>query len=225
MKRQYNFCVTLAAVICICTGGGCELHAQKSAGEVIKNMQNIYKNLKDFESSFLQIEEWDLAGTVDTVQGRMAHLKDDFFKIETDNITIMTDGKKVWDYNIFEEQLVIDYLDKDDKDSFLLNNYLFDFPKRFSTVDFIPEKRNGADGFFISLEPKNPDEEWIVALEVWIDAADFVVKMARYTDYNDNVIIFILEDFKGNVGLKPEAFKLTIPEGKKVKTIDLTKGN
>jgi len=219
--RQIFPCIAafIVTLLCIQTA-----FAQKNAGDVIRQMQKNYNDLTGFESVFIQVEEWQLAGTVDTLRGTMSHLKKDYFRIDTDNTSIMTDGKKVWEYNQLEEQLVIDFMDES-RDSFLLKSYLFDFPRRFLTVDFRREERSGRPGFFIAMEPKKPDEETILALEVWIDAADFVVKMARYTDFNDNIVVFIIEDFKPNSSLTPESFKPDIPEGKKVRVIDLTKGN
>jgi len=200
------------------------LYAQKNAGEVIKAMQDRYERLLDFETDFLQIEVWELTGAVDTLSGVMAHLKKEFFKIETGNVHIMTDGVKVWEYNIPDKQVIIDKLDEE-QDSFLLKTYLFDFPKRFITVDFRREERDGRQGYYIEMEPKKPDEEAIQSLHVWIDAADTIVKMVRVTDFNDNDVIYILKNFRADVGLEPGDFQLKIPEGEKVKIIDLTKGD
>lgn len=224
MRKDYKSMLSgiLVLVLCI-TLLTSSTEAQKSAGDVIKEMQKQYEVLKSFESEFIQIEEWLFSETQDTLSGSMVHLKEDYFSVSTGTKTLMTDGEKVWELDLLEEQLVIDFMD-DSEDSFLLKNYMFDFPKRFITVDFREEAREGNPGYFISLEPKNPDEETIIALEVWIDAADFIVKMARYTDFNDNIAVFILKDFKPNVNVSPDKFKPEIPEGMNVKIIDLTKG-
>lgn len=217
-----NKILRLTIYLIITTLFSVNLTAQKNANQVIKEMQKKFTGLKDFDTEFLQIEIWDLYGKVDTLRGRLSHMKKDYFKIETDGAILITDGEKVWDYNIPERQIIIDKFDKS-RDSFIIRDYLFDFPKRFITVDFRAEERGGKQGYYLEMEPKKPDEETIQELAVWIDAADFIVKMAKYTDFNDNIVEFILQNFKADTGLSKDDFILKIPEG--VKVMDLTKGN
>ncbi|MFC1732966.1 outer membrane lipoprotein carrier protein LolA [candidate division KSB1 bacterium] len=221
--KSIHVITRLAVFLAILSSAFYSAEAQKNDSEVIRLMQNTYNRIEDFRADFLMIETWELAESVDTLRGTMTHMKDDFFKIETANDIISTDGETVWHYDMLEAQFIIDYLDKS-KDSFVIRDYLFEFPRRFSTVDFRREEYDGRPGFLIALEPKNPDEETFIFLEVWIDAADYVVKKARSRDFNDNDVEFILENIEINLGLSSKAFT-EFKLGENVRTIDLTKGN
>ncbi|KPK90419.1 hypothetical protein AMJ80_08415 [bacterium SM23_31] len=194
--------------------------AQDKVQDVIKFLQKKYDKINDFTADLLQIQEFGFSGAKDTTQLSIALLKKDYFKIKTADITIVTDGKIVQDYSISEKRVTIDYYEKS-QNSILPREFLFEFPKRYSPVDFRREERYGSTGFILEMEPKKPDEEPIQALEVWIDAADSLVKYVRNTDLNDTDTIFILSNYKTDTGLTPKDFELKYPDGTKV--INLTK--
>ena len=194
-------------------------HAQNRANDVIKLMQEKFDSLNDFTADLLQVSVFEFSGVTDSSSLKISLLKEDFFKIESPNVVIVTDGKEIRDYDIFEKRLTIDDVDESANDSFLPRDFLFKFPDRFDPVDFRFEVRNGSNGYLIAMEPKKPDEEIILSLEVWFDSADSLVKYVRYTDIDDNVSVYFLSNYKIDIGLTPKHFELNPADG--VKVVDL----
>ena len=190
--------------------------AQNRASDVIKLLQKRFETLSDFTADLLQVREFEFSGVVDSSFLKIALLKEDYFKIESSNIIFVTDGKTIEDYDILEKRMTIDEADENSRDSLLPRELLFEFPKRFSPVDYISEDRYGSSGFLISLEPKKPDEELMQILVVWFDSADSLVKYVRYVDIEDNKNVYVLSNYKIDTGLTPEDFKINPPEGTRI---------
>ena len=201
--------------------------AQKRAQHIINMLQKKYETFDDFSADLLQIQEFLFSEAQDTTEQKIALLKQDYFKIETAEITLVTDGKIIKEYNRYEQKITIDEIDNTSPNTYFPREFLFEFPERYVPVDFRQETRSGSRGFTLVMEPKKPDEEIIQTLEVWVDAADSLVKYIRYADFNDNENIYILSNIQIDRGLIPEYFELRIPDGVTVKTVDLRrkKGN
>jgi len=218
MKR--NHLVLCVYMIIIFGLSAQSVFGQNKAQDVIKFLQKKYNTINDFTADLIQIQEFGFSGAKDTTQLTIALLKKDYFKIKTSDITIITDGKIVKDYSIYEKRVTIDYYEKS-QNSMLPREFLFEFPKRYIPADFRSETRYESSGFALEMEPKNPDEEIMQTLEVWVDAADSLVKYVSYTDFNDTETIYELSNYKIDTGLTPKDFELKYPKGTKV--IDLRK--
>ena len=218
MKRRSISYILTAIFFMVSAAEG--VLAQKKAQDVIKMLQKRYDTLNDFTADLLQVQAFEFSGVTDTTQLIISLLKKDYFKIETPDVILVTDGKTVKEYSIYEQKVTIDELGQSEN-SFLPREFLFDFPKRYTPVDFRREARNGTSGFTIVMEPKKPDEEIMQTLEVWIDAADSLVKYVRYSDFNDNENRYNLSNYKVDIGLTPQEFEIIIPEEADVRTIDL----
>lgn len=218
-KFQKLFPIALTGIALICLFFIRTSQAQNRPRDAIKLMQERYKLLNDFTADLTQVRFMEFSGVTDTSLTKISLLKEDFFKIESPNVVIVTDGKTLTDLDIFDNRLTIDDVDPSANDSFLPRELLFEIPDRFDPVDFRVEERYGSNGFLVAMEPKKPDEEIILSLEVWIDSADSLVKYARYTDIDDIEYVYYLSNYKIDIGLTPEHFELIPGEG--VKVVDL----
>ncbi len=197
------------------------LIAQMRSSDVIKLVQDKYKAMENFKAEFFQVQEWTLLETADTTRGNISLVKPDFLIIETTEARLLTDGKSVWDYKLLENSARIDIFESGGS-TFLPREFLFEFPDRYITVDFRNEQRNGKDGYIIELEPKEPDEEFMQYLEVWIEADIWVVKQVKYTDINEDILHYYLSNYEINTSMSVEDFEKLKP-GKDVKIRDLRK--
>ena len=218
-KFQQPITIALMGIALNCLFFAGTSHAQDRARDAIKLMQERYRSLSDFTAELIQVRVFEFSGVTDSSSMNISLLKDDFFKIESSNVVIVTDGKQISDHNILDMRITIDDVDASSNDSFLPRDFLFEFPDRYDPVDYLPEQRNGSSGFLIAMEPKKPDEEIMQSLEVWFDSADSLVKYVRYTDIDDNDNIYFLSNYKIDIGLTPEHFELIPAEG--VKVVDL----
>ena len=218
-KLQKPFAIALMVLALYCLIPAGITYAQNRARDVIKLLQERFESLNDFTADLVQVRKFEFSGVTDSSSMKISLLKEDFFKIESSNVVIVTDGKIISDYDIFEKRLTIDDVDESSTDSFLPRDFLFKFPDRYDPVDFRLEDRDGSKGYLIAMEPKKPDEEIMQSLEIWIDSADSLIKYVRYTDIDDNDNVYFLSNYKIDIGLTPEHFELIPAEG--VKVVDL----
>ncbi len=198
-----------------------EADAQKSSNDVLKLVRDKYNDMINFQADYLHIQNWTYSEIIDTVRGEITLLKPDYYILESSDIRFMTDGKAVWDYNLLENKANIDHYEKTD-DTFLLKDYLFEFPKRFITVDFRQEERGCVPGFVIEMEPKKPEEEMMQNLEVWVDALVWAVKQVKYVDIDETVTHYMLNNYRVDVEFTQVDFDEKKP-GTGVKIRDLRK--
>ncbi|MCP4725227.1 MAG: outer membrane lipoprotein carrier protein LolA [bacterium] len=195
--------------------------AQTRSRDVIKLVQDKYEAIDNFKAEFLQVQEWTLLEMADTTSGTISLVKPDYLIIESPEVRMMTDGKSVWDYKLLENSAIIDIFESGGN-TFLPKEFLFDFPERYYPVDFRTEQRDGKNGYVIEMEPKNPDEEFMQYLEVWIEAEIWVVKQVKYTDINDDILHFFLTNYEINTDISVEDFENLKP-GKDVSIRDFRK--
>lgn len=218
-KLQKPFAIALMGLALNCLIPAGTSYAQNRARDAIKLLQERFESLNNLTADLVQVRKFEFSGVTDSSSMKISLLKEDFFKIESSNVVIVTDGKTISDYDIFEKRLTIDDVDGSATDTFLPRDFLFKFPDRYDPVDYRLEDRYGSKGYLIAMEPKKPDEEFIISLEIWIDSADSLVKYVRYTDIDDNDNVYFLSNYKIDVGLTPEHFELIPAEG--VKVVDL----
>ncbi len=195
--------------------------AQGSAQSAIRMMQERYEKINDFSADLFHVREFLFSGTSDTTDQKISLLKEDYFKIETADLILVTDGVVVKDYSIYERRITIDEVDSRSSESFLPKDFLFEFPKRYIPVDYRKSVYKDRTAIILELEPKNPDEELMQHLEVRIDPADSLVKYVKYVDFNENENIYIIDNYYVNTGLTPEDFDILLPDGADIRVIDL----
>jgi outer membrane lipoprotein-sorting protein len=218
MKSFRIFIFSSVVIFFSLTGG----LSQNKALDVIKMLQKKYTTIHDFSAELRQIQTFKFSDKPDTIKMTISLLKEDYFKIETSQMMLVTDGKIVKDYAIQEQQITIDDFSRT-PNSFLPKDFLFEFPKKYTPVDFKRENRGKKTGYTIVMEPKKPDEEIMQTLQVWIDAADSLVKYVHYTDFNNNSYIYFFNNYTVDNGFTAKDFELKIPAGVTPKIVDLRK--
>ncbi|MFC1564404.1 outer membrane lipoprotein carrier protein LolA [candidate division KSB1 bacterium] len=218
MKKHILTIITAMTLLLISASSS---EAQRRSSDVIKLIQDQYNAIENFKAEFLQVQEWTILEMSDTLRGSISLIKPDYFIIETSETRLMTDGKSVWDYKLLEKSAIIDKFDPEGE-SFLPKEFLFEFPKRYYAVDFRQEERNGKDGFVIEMDPKNPDEEIMQHLEVWVESGIWVVKQVKYTTIDDDILHYYLNNYEINTDINVGIFENLKP-GSEVRIRDFRK--
>lgn len=185
------------------------VYAQKSAKEQLADIQNKYKSAKDFSVEFNQSLN-NQSGT----SGRMMYSKGNKLRVELKNMTIISDGKTVWNYNNSKNQVIVNNADNGSESFFTIDNFLNDYPSKCTVTS---EDDNGKQ--VLVLTPNKNSGISFKKAKIWIG--------------NDNVIErIIVENSKGtmnvnfsgysfNKNIPDSRFSFSAPEGTKV--IDLRK--
>lgn len=186
----------------------------QDAQEIIKKVQNNYKDLYDAKAEFSMTEKFS-GGKSTSSSGTIMIQKENKYKIKTKSYTLVTDGVTSWSYSPSKKQVVIDNY-KDDGSTFSPNKFLFNYPENFYSDYVGDEKVNKKDCYVLKLTPRNKGN--IKSAKVWVDQAEYYIRKITITT-SESTKTYTLKSITLNPGLSSSEFKFTPPEG--VEVIDL----
>ncbi len=197
-----------------CTAGDERLQA----GEVLKNVQRRYEKIADASASFEQTVVLKYTNVEQKFSGSIRMKKPDKYRLESDQQSLVTDGKTVWIYSPVNRQVLVDEY-REDAESFSAEKFLFGLPTEF-TAAILDEKSTipGVD-YVLKLVPKPGNASIVKWLKVWVRSEDWSVRKVEYADQNDTDISYTLHDLAFDRGLSDSLFVFTVPQG--VETIDM----
>lgn len=186
----------------------------QDAQEIIKNVQDKYRNIKDAKATFSLSESFS-GGKSSSAGGTLMIQKEHKYKIKTDKFTLVTDGSTSWSYTPSKKQVVVDYY-KDDGSSFSPNKYLFNYPENFYSDLSGEEKVNKKDCFVLKLTPRKKGN--IKSAKVWVDKTENLIRKITIST-SESTKTYTLKAITLDPGLSSSEFSFTAPSG--VEVIDL----
>lgn len=186
----------------------------QDAQEIIKNVQDKYKDIKDAKATFSLSESFS-GGKSSSAGGTIMIKKENKYKIKTDKFTLITDGTTSWSYTPSKKQVVVDHY-KDDGNTFSPNKYLFNYPENFYSDLSGEEKVNKKDCFVLKLTPRNKGN--IKSAKVWVDKTESLIRKITITT-SESTKTYTLKTITLDPGLAASEFTFTPPSG--VEVIDL----
>lgn len=186
----------------------------QDAQEIIKKVQDNYKDLKDAKAEFSMTEKFS-GGKSSSSSGTIMIQKENKYKIKTKSYILVTDGVTSWSYSPSKKQVVIDNY-KDDGSTFSPNKFLFNYPENFYSDYIGDEKVNKKDCYVLKLTPRNKGN--IKSAKIWVDQAEYFIRKITITT-SESTKTYTLKSIVLNPGLSSSEFKFTPPEG--VEVIDL----
>ena len=125
----------------------------QDAQEIIQKVQSNYKSIKDAKATFSQSTK-PKSGKSQSTSGTIYIQKENKYRIETKEQTLVTDGVTTWSYSPKKNQVVIDNY-KEGGNTFSPNKYLFDYPENFYSDLDGEETISGKDCFVLKLSPRS----------------------------------------------------------------------
>lgn len=186
----------------------------QDAQEIIKNVQDKYRDIKDAKATFSLSESFS-GGKSSSASGTLMIKKENKYKIKTDKFTLVTDGATSWSYTPSKKQVVVDYY-KDDGNTFSPNKYLFNYPENFYSDLSGEEKVNKKDCFVLKLTPRKKGN--IKSAKVWVDKTESLIRKITITT-SESTKTYTLKTITLDPGLATSEFTFTPPSG--VEVIDL----
>jgi chaperone LolA len=184
-------------------------------GKIIKKVQNKYKKVDLLHADFKQVNRFQLTNIQTEVFGSIWISKDNKFRFETEDQTIVSNGEKFWRYNKLEEQVLIDHAKKTQQDVFL-NNFLFNISDYYTGQLVSESKLNSKKIYEIRLTPKTADDSFFRFIKVWIYDGSWELEKVIYTDFNDNEVEYQIEKIDLNPSVTKAIFEFNAPEGAEV---------
>ncbi len=184
---------------------------------VVQNVQRMYQTIDNAVIEYEQIVEFPVTRTEQTFEGVVYMIRPDYYRIESEQQTVVTDGKTIWSYNPFTEQVIVD-LFKDDEQMFTPDRFLLNIPDDFYVTVGDRENVDGKSLISLRLVPKD-DHQFVRSMRMWVDESGWVVRKAEVVDLNENKTTYRVRDVQINVGVDMDLFSYQPPENAEI--IDL----
>ncbi len=193
----------------------------QNAEDILKKAEKKYNTIKDVFIEFTQTSVFGVSKIENKFEGKLWMKKNNRYKIELENQTIVTDGKTVWSYYPLNKQVVIDDY-KDDPDSFSPDRIMVNVPRNYNAIYIGTEKIQGKNTLILKLTPKD-EKSLLKSMKVWFNKDDYLIEKVEVIDISDNITTYLSKTTSLNTGLKDSLFQFTIPDG--VEVLDLRKNS
>lgn len=208
MRRMTIVLAALALGLCAMPG------LAQNAQEVLEKVRKKYNSIKDIELTFTQRVTFEMARIEQNTEGTLFLKKENNYRIELEEQTIVTNGKTVWSYSVQNNQVLIDNF-KPDEQALSPERILTGAPGDFYATVVGKESIGRSETTVLKLVPKN-DQSVIKSLRLWVDPKDWFIKKAEVQDAGGKETTYVVSDLKVNTGVKDAKFTYQIPEGAEV---------
>jgi chaperone LolA len=186
------------------------------AREIIENVQERYDDMTDASITFTQSVRFKVSKAEQTVKGTLLFKKPNKYYIETEERTVVTDGKTSWAWSPRNRQVVIDSY-KEETHSFSPEQLLLSYPKNYYSTLVGEEKIGGQSAYVLKLTPKE-DNAFATAMKIWV-SKDWLIRKVEITDINGAVTTYVIEKISIDQKLVDAKFVYQVPD--KAEVIDL----
>jgi chaperone LolA len=159
--------------------------------DIIEEVQDLYEEIEYFSADFIQKEQFKITGSENETSGKIYIKNGTEYRLETEDQTVVTDGKVVWSYSHHNNQVIIDNVKEGDA-STLPRDMLFKYPKNyFSTL--LKEENIGNNKYYVvKMTPKEDVHGYIKSLKIWVNTETYLINKMEYDDLNDNTSLFLI---------------------------------
>lgn len=165
----------------------------------IKNLSVIEKLQQKFETiNYLQADFSQSAGSKKFLRGKFYFSKENNYRIELTNNTIISDGLSIWNVDKKRNKVIISNLDEDPL-AFSLYDYIYSYPAKCEIKE---EKLK--DGYFITLLVKNNDLNFESA-KLYVNK-DYLINKIAVTDFGGDTFILTFNNIKVNNAINKSFF-------------------
>jgi len=211
MNRRFLIAAFLACAAC-----AVPVLAQ-TADEVLEQVRKKYDTVNDAELKFSQTVRFAMSKVEQRLEGTLLMKKGNRYRVETEEMTVVTDGETVWSHSRANNQVLIDRFKLDER-SFSPERILMAAPADFSASVLGREKVGKAETIVIKLLPAN-DQSFVAGLKLWVGEGDHLIRKVEMADANGKETMYVVNEIRINTGMSDSRFTYRIPDG--VETVDL----
>ena len=188
---------------------------ERELARIMEGIDQRWESLPGMTAQLTHTWEWVLAGETQITTGSIFLADNNRFRIETEDLMLVSDGRSVWQYSPSQKQVIIDRIDPLKPNA--SPEQLFSAFTRNARPEWVREEREGRSRFaVIRLHREEAADPRTV--EAWVDSERFLVVKLLYTDGAGNRHRYELDDIEV-AEQSDERFKFDIPEG--VVVVDL----
>ena len=179
--------------------------------EVLEKVKKKYDSITDAQLQFSQKTTFELSKVEQNVTGTLLLKKNNKYRVETREQTIVTDGVTVWSYSAANKQVLIDHF-KMDENSISPEKILSGAPSEYVSTFLGTDKIGTSDVFALKLVPRD-EQSLVKTMRLWIDNSTWLIKKAEIVDVNGKETDYLVTEVKINTGLQDSSFIYQVPEG------------
>ncbi len=188
------------------------------ANEIITKVKETYENLKTFRAEFTQTSHWKLADNVHVQKGTIWLKGKEKFKIEMEDQAITSNGKIIWTFSQFNNQVIIENVRKTGEEVTLPKNIFLNYSEQYHAKYLQNDKIDNQDCHLLELQSKTEDV-FIKYMKIWINTKLLVPIKIEQVDLNNNTNIYVLQNIIINKPIADDFFNFKIPES--IEIIDM----
>lgn len=190
----------------------------KKAEQILKNVANKYKSFKTYKADF----KYNLENKRDklniTKKGSL-YVKGTKYRLEMGTITIICDGKTLWNYNKDNNEVQIS--DYDPATAEVNPSKIFSVYEKGYLSQFVEEKiENGRIIQLLELTPVDKKKSFF-KIKLYIDKGMNQIVRSKIFDKNGNVYTYEVIKFQGHIKMKEHFFTFNKKDFPGVEVLDL----
>ncbi|MDH4070164.1 MAG: outer membrane lipoprotein carrier protein LolA [Ignavibacteria bacterium] len=182
------------------------------AAEILERVRETYDDIDDARILFSQSVSFERTGLEQRSSGTLYLKKDDHYRLEMGDRTVVTDGNTVWSYSQSTKQFIIDNFEMDER-SLSPEKVLTGAPENFGSSIIGPGE--SADQIVLKLTPRD-DHSFLTGMKLWIDEDGWTIKKVELTEFSGKKTVYQIVELETNLGLGKDLFVFSPPEGAEV---------
>lgn len=185
-----------------------------AASEVIQELSERLQGIQTYQANFQHLSFDSKGDLLEDSQGQMTLKKKRQFRWQVntpDKAMVMSDGKKIWNYDEDLEQVTIQAWSEQEKNSpaAFLTGELDGLEKDYEAIKENKSCLKSSEVCF-ELKAKNPENNF---QKMWIGFSKGMIKEFHFVDPLGQKNIFLFSHIKNNIDLQDGLFTFKIPAG------------
>ena len=182
--------------------------------QVTDQLQHRYEMIDDASVQFEQHVKFGYSNIEQNISGILKMKKPKHYRVESDQQTIVTDGKTVWAYSKANNQVIIDTY-KENSNSISPEQFMLNLPANYYASLLGYEKQPGGNLILLKLVPKD-DRSFVKSVKVSIEENSWMLRKIVILDVNETETTYAVKDIKLNTNIKEKTFTFETPEGSEI---------
>jgi outer membrane lipoprotein carrier protein len=178
----------------------------QDADKLLRNLQETFSAINDFTAEIKQ------EGDNPVFTGKLFYKKENKFRLELKNMTIVSDGETIWNYNKKDNRVVVDDVRASESVPFSFETLLNEYPSKSN----LSSRKEGNRDILI-LTPKTSSELNFREAAISVNSENLIEKIS--INNGNNRIVINISGYSINKDLPDSRFNFKTPEGSKI--IDL----
>jgi outer membrane lipoprotein carrier protein len=191
----------------------------QDGSELLDEVQRRYDTVETLRASFTQTVTSSFSPEATRVDGQL-WVKDDMYRVETVEQTLVTDGTTTWIYTPADSQVVVNDADRGGA-ALSPESFFTDYSDRYAVEDARRARQDGASHTVLNLTASAPAARF-ESVALWVRDADRLITRLRVVDSGGSTIDIRLRDIQVNSTLSDASFRFEPPGGTEV--VDLRTG-